>query len=174
LLGLGAPAAATVQPDIADITRRYAALGYALTPYEGHPDRYVVRPIDGSRPGIANMQWHDALSTLEVRERQAREADPTTPPLGALADDLTAPDSPLTEIAAALSNIGTVLAERPDMDDAEITANLAELRALSDEMDALSDAPDLDDDEYEAVTHAISRLARELRELRQEQRAVAG
>lgn len=96
-------------------------------------------------------------------------AEPTAMPAGALADDLVAANSPLWDIAGAVYTIGTWMAENPLARADEIEVNIAELRVLSDDLDTFSGDDAVDDREWEALSHAIGQLTRDLRALLKEQ-----
>jgi hypothetical protein len=62
-------AAAPSADEFASVQARWAALGYRLLLDLAGPtnDRYRLQP-PGGRVGIANMQWHEVLSRLAIRE----------------------------------------------------------------------------------------------------------
>lgn len=68
-------AAGAIVPDFAAVVARWDALGWRLLHDLNGPanDRYRLLPMDGRTVGIANMQWQEVLSRLEIQERRAAE-----------------------------------------------------------------------------------------------------
>ena len=171
------------QRDRADAWEVWQRIGHALVFNE--PRLFannLLRMLAGilEHEGSAAERWVEAgYALIEQFDRNARDSRvPTLDSEGIAAEPPTVPDlvgdapPSFEQIATALQNLRLWAVDHPDADRAELNLALAELHAMSNDLDSLSDG-DVSDEAWERLSHAIGDFSAELKGLLKERQAVA-